>query len=171
MMKPILLSLLVLPLIVACDKQQPATPAVPIESPLAAPTPTLQPDAPTSMPTPLAAAPTALPMPTKKVMPTAKVTSPAPAASASGGGDLVKGEAVYKASCSVCHAMGVAGAPKLNDKAGWQPRIAQGKAVLHQHAIKGFTGSKGVMPAKGGNSSLSDDDVMAAVDYMVSQAK
>ncbi len=161
MLKQILLSLLVFPLMVACDKPQPAEPAVP-----AAPT-APQSSTPTPAPTPPSVAPTPTPMPTP-----AKKAGPAAAAqSVSGGGDLAKGEAVFKSSCSVCHAAGVAGAPKLNDKANWQPRIAQGKAVLYGHAIKGFTGSKGVMPAKGGNTSLSDDDVKAAVDYMAAQAK
>jgi cytochrome c5 len=57
----------------------------------------------------------------------------------------------------------------LGSKEDWAPRIAQGKDVLYKHAIEGFTGEKGVMPPKGANPSLSDDDVKAAVDYM--QAK
>ena len=82
-----------------------------------------------------------------------------------------KGEATYNASCAACHAAGVAGAPKFGDKAEWGPRIAQGLDTLHTHALKGFQGKKGVMPAKGGNASLADADVKAAVDYMVSKAK
>ena len=82
-----------------------------------------------------------------------------------------KGEATYNASCAACHAAGVAGAPKLGDKADWGPRIAQGMDTLHTHALKGFQGKKGVMPAKGGNASLADADVKAAVDYMVSKGK
>ncbi|MHB8914885.1 MAG: c-type cytochrome [Thiobacillus sp.] len=78
-----------------------------------------------------------------------------------------KGEATYKQSCAVCHAAGVAGAPKLTDKVAWAPRIASGKEALYASGLKG----KGEMPAKGGNPSLSDADVKAAVDYMVSQAK
>ena len=78
-----------------------------------------------------------------------------------------KGEGVYRQSCAVCHTAGVAGAPKLTDKAGWAPRIAQGKDALYNSSLKG----KGAMPAKGGNPSLSDADVKAAVDFMVSQAK
>lgn len=88
--------------------------------------------------------------------------APAPAVDTSG-----KGEATYKQSCAVCHAAGVAGAPKLTDKAAWAPRIAQGKDALYNSSLKG----KGAMPAKGGNPSLSDADVKAAVDYMVSQTK
>lgn len=81
------------------------------------------------------------------------------------------GKATYDKACFVCHAAGVAGAPKLGDKADWGPRIAQGLDTLHTHAIKGFQGKKGVMPAKGGNMSLSDADVKAAVDFMASQGK
>ena len=77
------------------------------------------------------------------------------------------GKATYDASCAACHGMGVAGAPKLGDKADWGPRIAQGNDTLYEHAIKGYTGKKGVMPAKGGNVSLSDAAVKAAVDHMV----
>ena len=71
----------------------------------------------------------------------------------------------------MCHASGVTGAPKFGDKADWGPRIAQGKDTLYQHALNGFQGKKGMMPPKGGNTSLPDADVKAAVDYMVSQAK
>jgi cytochrome c5 len=81
------------------------------------------------------------------------------------------GKGTYDKACMACHAAGVAGAPKLGDKAAWKDRIAQGNDTLYGHAIKGFQGKKGVMPAKGGNVSLSDADVKAAVDYMVGQAK
>ena len=77
------------------------------------------------------------------------------------------GEGVYKAACSACHATGVAGAPKIGDKSVWGARVAKGKPALYDHALKGFN----AMPAKGGNSSLSDTDVKAAVDYLVAQAK
>ena len=66
----------------------------------------------------------------------------------------------------VCHTAGIAGAPKLGDKAAWAPRLAQGMDTLMQSAIKG----KGAMPARGG-SSASDADLRAAVDYMVSSVK
>jgi len=82
-----------------------------------------------------------------------------------------KGKSTYDAACQACHAAGVAGAPKLGDKAEWKDRIAQGNAKMYEHAIKGFQGKKGFMPAKGGNASLKDADVQAAVDYMVSQGK
>jgi cytochrome c5 len=66
----------------------------------------------------------------------------------------------------MCHAAGVANAPKLGDKAAWAPRLQQGLPVLVQNAIKG----KGAMPPKGG-STASDADVRAAVEYMVGAAK
>jgi len=81
------------------------------------------------------------------------------------------GKATFDASCAACHGTGVAGAPKLGDKAAWAPRIAQGNETLYKHAIGGFQGKSGFMPAKGGNASLADDAVKAAVDYMVSQGK
>jgi cytochrome c5 len=94
--------------------------------------------------------------------------APAPVA---GGDSAAKGKAVFDGTCTACHGAGVAGAPKVGDKAAWGPRIAQGKDTLYKHALGGFTGKTGTMPAKGGNTGLSDDDVKAAVDYMVSQAK
>jgi len=93
------------------------------------------------------------------------------AAAATASADLATGEAVYKKTCMACHAMGVAGAPKLGDSADWEPRIAQGMDVLYDHSINGYTGKKGMMPPKGGNLSLSDENTRAAVDYMVSQAQ
>jgi cytochrome c5 len=85
--------------------------------------------------------------------------------------DTDKGKNIYETTCVACHGAGVAGAPKLGDKAAWAPRLAQGADALHNHAIKGFQGKAGVMPPKGGNMSLADADVNAAVDYMASQAK
>ena len=81
------------------------------------------------------------------------------------------GEKTYKMACFACHGTGAAGAPKLADKAAWQDRIAQGSAKLHEHAIKGYKGKTGYMPPKGGRMDISDDDVKAAVDYMVSSVK
>lgn len=92
---------------------------------------------------------------------------PAGAAPAAAGG----GEGVYKAACVACHGAGIAGAPKSGDKAAWAARIAQGKPTLYEHAIKGYIGKAGAMPAKGGNSALADADVQAAVDYMVALNK
>lgn len=81
------------------------------------------------------------------------------------------GKATYDMACFACHAAGVAGAPKLGDKAAWAPRIEKGMDTLKKHAIEGFQGNSGVMPAKGGRTDLSDEQVNAAVEYMVSQAK
>ena len=81
------------------------------------------------------------------------------------------GKAIYEQACSACHAAGVAGAPKFGDAAAWKDRVAQGQDVLYTHAIQGYTGSAGVMPPKGGFANLSDDEVKAAVDYMVESAK
>jgi len=93
----------------------------------------------------------------------AAVAIPPPAAKSAGG----SGKATYDAVCNVCHGAGVAGAPKFGDKAAWAARLKEGKDHLHEHAIKG----KGAMPPKGGNPSLSDADVKAAVDYMLAAAK
>ena len=79
------------------------------------------------------------------------------------------GEATYKAVCSACHAAGIGGAPKVGDKSAWGPRIAQGKPLLYDHALKGFQGKSGVMIAKGGRSDLPDDLVRQTVDYIVKQ--
>ena len=79
------------------------------------------------------------------------------------------GEKLFGSVCTTCHTAGLMGAPKFGDKAAWAPRIAQGKETLYKHAIGGYQGKSGVMPAKGG-SQASDDEVKAAVDYMVSKA-
>jgi cytochrome c5 len=73
------------------------------------------------------------------------------------------GEETYKTVCSACHANGVAGAPKVGDKAAWGPRIAQGKATLYSHALNGYK----AMPAKGARADLPDDLVKETVDYIV----
>lgn len=76
------------------------------------------------------------------------------------------GEKTYNTACFACHAAGVLNSPKLGDKAAWAPRIKQGKPTLYKHALSGFN----QMPAKGGNAGLKDEDVKAAVDFMVSKA-
>ncbi len=84
------------------------------------------------------------------------------------------GKGVYGGLCVSCHGSGIPNIPQLGDKTDWAPRIAQGVAVLYDHAINGYTGSSGMlmpMPAKGGNPALSDAEVQAAVDYMVSKAQ
>lgn len=80
------------------------------------------------------------------------------------------GKKLYESACAVCHAAGIAGAPKLGDKAAWADRIKQGNNLLYEHAIKGFQGKTGFMPPKGG-SSAPDEEVKAAVDYMVGASK
>jgi cytochrome c5 len=76
------------------------------------------------------------------------------------------GEQVYNAACFACHGAGVGGAPKFGDAAAWKPRLAQGIATLNKHAIEGFQGQAGVMPAKGGRVDLSDEEITAAVAFI-----
>ena len=82
----------------------------------------------------------------------------------------LSGEQVFGQVCKTCHEAGLAGAPKMGDNAAWAPRIAQGAATLFKHAIEGFTGKNGMMPAKGGNTDLADDDVERAVVYMANRS-
>jgi cytochrome c5 len=81
------------------------------------------------------------------------------------------GQHVYQASCVACHGTGIAGAPKVGDKGQWAARVSAGTEALYQSALMGKQSPTGVMPAKGGNPSLSDQDVKAAVDFMVAQLK
>lgn len=85
----------------------------------------------------------------------------APAAAVAGAG-----EALYKQTCQVCHGAGIAGAPKLGDKAAWAPRLAAGIDAVYAIAVSG----KGAMPPRGG-SQASDADLRAAVEYMAAAAK
>jgi cytochrome c5 len=82
----------------------------------------------------------------------------------------MSGEQVYNKTCMICHGDGIAGAPKMGDKEAWQARIAQGMEILESRAIQGYQGSQGSMPAKGGNVSLSDEEVKSAVAYMVEKS-
>lgn len=81
--------------------------------------------------------------------------------------DLAAGEAIVKKNCLVCHAQGINGAPIIGNAKMWSPRIEKGQDVLVQSATNGF----GLMPAKGGKTDLSDEDIALAVNYMVSQIK
>lgn len=109
----------------------------------------------------------------------AAAAAPAPAAAAAPAATAApavadagaKGKEVYDVTCFACHATGAAGAPKFADKEAWASRIAQGADTLHNHALNGFSGQVGLMPPKGGRPDMSDDDIKAAVDYMVSAAK
>ena len=114
----------------------------------------------------VAAAPAAPAPAAPAAAPAAAAAAPAAAAGAAVTGDLVKGEQVYAANCLSCHGAGVLGAPKFGDKTLWGPRIAQGIDTLHTNALNGIR----MMPPKGGNATLKDEDVKAAVDYMVSKA-
>ena len=112
------------------------------------------------------------PEPTAPAAPsTPAAASTAPAATTTAAADNSAGKSVYNKVCAVCHAAGVAGAPKPGDKADWGPRIAQGDDVLNKHAIEGFTGAKGQMPPRGASTSLTDDEVKAAVKFMADQSR
>ena len=78
----------------------------------------------------------------------------------------VDGKAVFEANCNMCHGGTIPGAPVVGKNDDWAPRIKQGKETLHKHALEGFKS----MPAKGGNTNLSDDEVKAAADYMANQS-
>jgi cytochrome c5 len=97
--------------------------------------------------------------------PAVAATAPAPAAPAAPA--AVDGQAVYQQACFACHMTGAAGAPKFGDKAAWAPRIATGKAALMTSALNG----KGAMPPKGGQAQLTEDQISAAIDYMVANSQ
>lgn len=85
---------------------------------------------------------------------------------------LKQGRNVWLENCHGCHAFGIAGAPIPMQPDEWKQRLKKGKPVLYEHALNGFFGPDDtMMPARGGNSKLSDDEVRAAVDYMAALAK
>lgn len=92
-------------------------------------------------------------------------TAAAPTATASAGPR--SGSDVYDAVCMACHTTGAAGAPMIGDASAWAPRIEQGLETLFNHSINGFN----AMPAKGGCASCPDEEIQAAVEYMVSEAE
>ncbi len=100
--------------------------------------------------------------------PAAPVVIPPAAAPAAAAPTASAGKALYEQTCQVCHAAGVAGAPKFGDKAAWAPRIAKGMEELYKSAINGKPPG---MPPKGTAMTASDADIKAAVDYMTSAAK
>jgi len=124
---------------------------------------------PTAPQAPVAKAEPAQPATPEK--PAAPVAAAEPVAAvataATGGASQEAGKKVYNTVCFACHKTGVAGAPIFGNKEAWAPRIATGSDALYNSVLKG----KGAMPPKGGNASISDADVKAAVDYMVSQSK
>ena len=130
-------------LLAACGKEAPQTSAPAAEAP--------------KVEAPAAEAP--------KVEAPAAAAAPKAEATAS-----VDGKSIYGKTCAMCHAAGVAGAPKPGDKEAWAPRIAQGNDTMYKHALEGFTGDHGMMPARGGNPKLTDEEVKAAVDFMVGQS-
>lgn len=134
----------------------------PAEAPAAsAPAPAVAPKTPVAVASAPAPAPASAPVPAA-----APVAASAPVVI----DESALGKTVYGNTCSMCHAAGVAGAPKPGDKADWAPRIAQGKEILHKHALEGFTGAKGMMPSRGGNPKLTDQEVKAAVNFMVDKS-
>lgn len=86
-------------------------------------------------------------------------------------GGTTDGKTIFGNLCQTCHTNAATGAPVITDKAAWKDRLAEGEDTLVKHALEGFTGKKGVMPAKGGNPSLSEAQVKATVEWMMSQVK
>lgn len=99
--------------------------------------------------------------------PVAAAAQASASAAESAAGDGRAGEVVYNTTCMACHATGVAGAPKLGDKAAWSPRLSAGVDALVTSVVNG----KGAMPPKGGNATLSNGDIRNAVHYMVQKSQ
>ena len=123
-----------------------------------------EPAAPVTAPATATAAPSAAPIATAAAAPAPVAVATAVPAAAAAKPD---GKKIFESTCTVCHGAGIAGAPKFGDKAAWAPRLATGIDTLYKVALAG----KGAMPAKGGNTSLSDAEVRAAVDYMAAAAR
>jgi len=81
------------------------------------------------------------------------------------------GEKIYTDNCKACHSSDFVKAPKLGKKDDWKDRLGKGKETLVQSVIKGMTGKNGVMPPRGGNPKLSDEDLAAAVQYIIDASK
>ncbi len=114
-----------------------------------------------------------------KAAPAAGTEQVAAAGTASGGAAGGKtetheemGKRVFSGLCFSCHGTGIPGVPQFGNKEEWAPHIAKGLPTLYQHAMHGFTGKSGMMmPPRGGNPNLTDEEVKAAVDYMTSHSK
>ncbi|GAB3738788.1 c-type cytochrome [Silanimonas algicola] len=98
----------------------------------------------------------------------AKAAAEAAAAGGAPYGGTLDGAVIYQNLCSACHSNGAGGAPAPTAEA-WAPRIAQGRDTLLKHAIEGFQGAAGIMPARGGNARLTDEQMAASVDYMINK--
>lgn len=108
----------------------------------------------------------------RAAMAAAKAAAAKKAAAQVAYGGTTDGKAIYDHLCHTCHTAGVAGAPKLGDAAAWGPRIAEGIDTLIKHAVDGYDGPlEGVMPAKGGNPSLTHEQVANTVKWMMAQVK
>ena len=89
-------------------------------------------------------------------------------------GGTLDGKTIFDHLCTTCHTNKATGAPDIHDKAAWAPRVAQGLDTLLKHAIDGYSGKDGkgaLMPPKGGNPALTDAQVKATVEWMLTQVK
>jgi cytochrome c5 len=86
-------------------------------------------------------------------------------------GGTTDGKTIFDNLCHACHETGAGGAPRISDKVTWAPRVAEGLETLIRHATDGYTGSNGIMPPKGGNPALTDEQIKATVEWMINQVK
>lgn len=85
--------------------------------------------------------------------------------------ELARGRAIYQQTCHLCHEEGEQSAPRLRRREVWAERAAKGTDVLIRHAIEGYRGSEGEMPARGGEDTHTDEDIAAAVKFMVAASQ